>query len=80
MIFYSPCSQMVIFKLHQSIQIFLDGYFKIPRPFCQLLTMMAVFPDLNKALPIISCLINKKTKDAYLKFLDRADAIIREEF
>jgi len=41
---------------------------------------MGFFPHLKKTIPILSCLLNKKTKDAYLRMFYRADAIIREEF
>jgi len=63
MIFFSSKTQMLTYKLHQPIQIFIDGYHKVPKPFCQLVTIMGYFPNLKKAIPIISCLLNKKTKD-----------------
>lgn len=80
MIFFSSRSQMLLWKLHEPIQIFIDGYHKVPKPFVQLVTVMGYFPDLKKAVPIISCLVTKKTKDAYQRMFFRMDAIIREEF
>jgi len=71
---------MVSWKLHEPSQIFIDGYHKVPKPFVQLVTIMAYFPNIKKSLPIISCLMNKKTKDAYRRLFARADALMREEF
>jgi len=80
MIFFSSRSQMVNWKIHEPIQIFVDGYHKVPKPFVQLVTILAMFPNLKKSLPIMSVLTTKKTKEAYRKLFSRADAIMREEF
>ena len=71
---------MVSWKVHGPIQIFVDGYHKVPKPFVQLVTIIAMFPNLKKALPIMSVLTTKKTKDAYKKIFARSDSIMREEF
>jgi len=80
MVFFSSRSQMMTWKLHEPIQVFIDGYHKVPKPFVQLVTLMGFFPNLKKAIPVISCLITKKTKDAYQRMFFRMDAIMREEF
>ena len=66
MIFFSSRSQMVNWKIHQPIQIFVDGYHKVPKPFVQLVTILAMFPNLKKALPIMSVL-NKTNKRSLSK-------------
>jgi len=66
--------------VHDPIQIFVDGYHKVPKPFVQLVTIIALFPNFKKAWPIVSVLTTKKTKDAYRKLFSRCDAIMREEF
>jgi len=71
---------MLTYKFHEPIQVFIDGSHKVPKPFVQLVTIIAFFPNLKKAVPILSCLVNKKTKDAYKRMFCRADAIMREEF
>jgi len=77
LVYFCSQEQLDCWKRLKPLQIFVDGYHKIPDPFQQLLTIMGYSSSLKVAFPIFHCLMNCKTENAYKQVFTDLDGILQ---
>lgn len=77
MVFLCSKRQLQLWDTHRPPQLFVDGYHKVPKDFTQMISLMGFFPKLQRAFPIIHCLINSKTQDNYQKMFIEIEGILK---
>lgn len=78
MVFFCSPSQADLWNRNKPKQVFLDGYFKVPSPFVQLVTLAGYYDFIKCTVPIIHCLVNSRSSEAYDHILCESEHILRE--
>lgn len=78
MVFFCSKKQILTWSECPPVQIFIDGYHKVPKQFSQLISIMGFFPKYGKALPILHCLTDSKTAENYKTLFIEAEGIFKK--